>query len=241
MSLTVQNPDSVDRSTDCPPELQNGDRLTRAEFVRRYSAMPHVKKAELIEGEVYMGSPVSFLNHGQPHAQMITWLGMYRMYTPGLLYGDNSTVILDLDNEPQPDAFLLIAHESGGQTRIGEDGFVHGPPELVVEIAASTVSIDMNRKLNAYRRNGVSEYIVWRVLDSEIDWFILRDGVFKKMSPDSAGILRSEVFPGLVLNAAAMIAGNLSAVADAQTAALHSPDHAAFVKRLSDPANHNPD
>jgi Uma2 family endonuclease len=146
--------------------------------------------------------------------------------------GDNSTVVLDMDNEFQPDAVLLIESSAGGRTRIGEDGFVHGPPELVVEISASTVSIDMNRKLNAYRRNGVSEYIVWRVQDSEIDWFVLRSGVFEKLNQDSEGLLRSEVLPGLVLNPAAMISGNLSAVAAAQTAAMESPSHTAFVQRL---------
>jgi Uma2 family endonuclease len=233
MPLTVQQPEPTPRPAECIPALQNGDRLTRAEFERRYAAMAHVKKAELIEGEVYVGSPVSFVNHGHPHADMIGWLSIYRFATPGVMCGDNSTVVLDLDNEPQPDAFLLITAEAGGQTHIGEDGFVHGPPELVVEIAASTVSIDMNRKLNAYRRNGVSEYIVWRVLDSEIDWFVLRDGVFEKLSQDPAGLLHSEVFPGLALNPAAMISGNLSTVAAAQTAALESPAHASFVQRLS--------
>ena len=38
--------------------LEHGDHLTREEFERRYEAMPHVRKAELIEGVVYMPSPV---------------------------------------------------------------------------------------------------------------------------------------------------------------------------------------
>ena len=40
--------------------LENGDRLTRAEFERRYAAMPRLKKAELIEGIVYVPSPVRY-------------------------------------------------------------------------------------------------------------------------------------------------------------------------------------
>src|SRR5262245_6655339 len=87
------------------PPLQNGDRLTSAEFERRYDAMPNLKKAELIEGVVYMPSPVSFEEHGAPHFDVISWLGMYRMMTPGIRGGDNASLRLDLDNMPQPDAF----------------------------------------------------------------------------------------------------------------------------------------
>jgi Uma2 family endonuclease len=233
MSTTLQHSEHAPPPSERPPELQNGDRLTRAEFERRYAAMEHVKKAELIEGEVFMGSRVSFLSHAQPHANVMAWLGLYMMNTTAALCGDNGSVVLDLDNEIQPDAILLIESAAGGQAHIGEDGYIHGAPELVVEIAASSVSIDLNRKLNAYRRNGVHEYVVWRMLDREIDWFVLRDGMFEKQNPDSAGLLRSQVFPGLVLDPAAMIAGNLKAVAASQTSALNSPEHGAFVQRLS--------
>jgi hypothetical protein len=153
------------------PPLQNGDRLTRDEFERRYAAMPDVKKAELVEGVVYMPSPVSTENHGSPHFDLASVLGAYRMATPGVQGGDNATIRLDLDNEPQPDLFLRIAEEHGGQSRI-EDGYVVGAPELVAEIAASRVSYDLHDKLNAYRRNEVREYVVWRVLEREIDWFV---------------------------------------------------------------------
>src|ERR687886_253158 len=90
------------------PPLENGDRLTRDEFERRYEAMPHLKKAELIEGVVYVPSPVRHRHHGAPHALMIGWLVQYAAGTPGVEEGDNSTVRLDLDNEPQPDALLFI-------------------------------------------------------------------------------------------------------------------------------------
>ena len=98
------------------PELCAGDRLTRPEFERRYSAMPNVKKAELIEGVVYMPSPVSD-NHASPHFDIITFLGVYRIATPGVKGADNGTVRLDWENAPQPDAFLRIAPECGGQSR----------------------------------------------------------------------------------------------------------------------------
>src|SRR5690242_14669268 len=143
------------------PPLRNGDHLDRDEFERRYSAMPDVKKAELIEGVVYMPSPVSFEEHGEQHAHLMTWLGMFRFQTPGVRVGDNATVRLDMDNEPQPDAVLLVEPERGGRVTIS-DGYITGGPELAAEVAASSVSIDRNAKFRAYRRNGVCEYLLWR-------------------------------------------------------------------------------
>ena len=91
------------------PPLQNGDRLTRDEFERRYDAMPNLVKAELIDGVVYMPSPVRLELHGEQHVDLIGWLGVYRAYTPGLRCGNNCTIRLDLDNEPQPDLVLMGA------------------------------------------------------------------------------------------------------------------------------------
>src|SRR4051794_2440771 len=93
--------------TEAPGEraillLENGDRLTRAEFERRYEAMPELKKAELIEGEVYIPSPVRHGRHSHPHTRLVTWLGDYETDTPGVEAGDNGSIRLDLDNEPQP-------------------------------------------------------------------------------------------------------------------------------------------
>src|ERR1019366_9963269 len=115
------------------PLLREGDRLTRDEFERRYEAMPELKKAELIEGVVYMGSPVSFVQHGEPHSELAAWLGVYRAFTPGVRAGDNSTVRLDMKNEPQPDVVLFFEH--GGQTDL-EDGYITGAPEWAGEVAA---------------------------------------------------------------------------------------------------------
>src|SRR5208337_5501936 len=120
--------------------LENGDRLTRAEFERRYDAMPELNKAELIEGEVYMPSRVRYEQHGHPHTRLVTWLGNYETDTPGVEAGDNASIRLDLDNEPQPDAFLIIRPERGGQARISEDDYIEGAPELVAEVASSSAS-----------------------------------------------------------------------------------------------------
>ena len=140
------------------PRLENGDKLTRTEFERRYHTMPNLKKAELIEGIVYIASPLRITKHGEPHAQIMTWLGFYQAFTPNLQLVDNCTVRLDTDNEPQPDA--LLRTKVGGRSTISEDGYVEGAPELIVEIAASTASYDLHQKLNVYRRNQVQAYLV---------------------------------------------------------------------------------
>jgi Uma2 family endonuclease len=214
------------------PPLENGDRLTRAEFERRYDAMPGLKKAELIEGEVYMPSPVRYKGHGHPHTRVVAWLVNYETDTPGVGAGDNSSVRLDVDNEPQPDAFLIILPEHGGQARISEDDYIEGAPELVAEVASSSVSYDLGRKLNAYRRNGVREYVVWRVLDRQVDWFVNREGRFELMPPSTDGILRSTVFPGLWLDPAALVRGEMARVKAILQQGLNSPEHADFVARL---------
>jgi Uma2 family endonuclease len=193
-------------SPDRVPELRAGDRLTRAEFERRYEAMPHLKKAELIEGVVYIPSRVS-RDYGQRRFDLIGWLGLYHWATPGIEGGDNGTVRLHWENEPQPDAFLRIRPEFGGQSR-DSDQYVGGAPELIAEVAASPVSYDLHDKLRAYQRNGVLEYIVWRVWDRAIDWFVLREGRYEPLALNSAGHYQSEAFPGLWLDPAALARGD---------------------------------
>jgi len=222
-----------------PPPLRNGDRLSRDEFERRYHAMPPGTRAELIEGEVYlMPSPVRWDEHGSPQLNLATWIGSYKARTPGVQAADNATVRLDLDNEPQPDLTLIIAPQNGGQAAFSDDGYLVGAPELVAEVSASTVSIDLHKKLNVYRRNGVREYLVWRVLDRAIDWFILRGGDYARLTPAADGTLRSEIFPGLWLDAAAMVGDQMPQVLDVLQQGLASPDHANFLVQLvARPAN----
>ena len=214
------------------PALENGDRLTRCEFERRYAAQPDLKKAQLIEGIVYMPSPVS-MAHAEPHAMIQAVLLVYAASTPGVRGADNATVRLDLDNEPQPDAVLLIASAAGGRCRVSDDNYLEGTPELVVEVAASSASIDLHEKLHAYRRNGVQEYIVWRTLEQRIDWFELSDGEYRPLPADDAGVIRSRVFPGLGLAVGALLKGDLAgALAEVQKGA-GAPEHKTFIERLA--------
>jgi Uma2 family endonuclease len=194
--------------------------------------MPGLKKAELIEGVVHMPSPVRHRGHGRLHSHIMTWLGYYAVNTTGVDSCDNGSVRLDLDNEPQPDAFLIIQSECEGQTLISDDDYIEGAPELIAEVSSSSVSYDLGDKLKVYRRNEVREYIVWRVLDRKIDWFVLRDERFEPMAPGPDGILRSEVFPGLWLDPAALIRGDLPAVFDALRQGLASDAHEKFVRKL---------
>jgi Uma2 family endonuclease len=234
MSIPSQSasPEAAAVVREVPP-LENGDQLTRPEFERRYEAMPHLKKAELIEGVVYVPSPVRYEGHGRQHSALNGWLVVYSASTPGVAVGDNTTVRLDLDNEPQPDVLLRLTN--GGQSRVAADGFIEGPPELVAEVASSSVAYDLHQKLEVYRRHGVREYIVWRTVDNEIDWFVLRDGRYERFSPSDSGVYKSESFPGLWLDAAAMLQGDLAGVLRALGDGIASREHAEFVQRLTQP------
>jgi Uma2 family endonuclease len=219
--------------TPSVPFLENGDRLSRAEFERRYNAMPHLKKAELIEGVVYVAAALRFRSHGQPHGLMMTWLGTYQAYTPKVAVGDTPTVRLDIDNDPQPDAVLLIEESAGGQSRLSEDDYVEGAPELIVEIAASSASIDLHDKKQVYQRNGVREYIVWQVFEKKIDWFILKNGEYFSLPMDAQGVIRSEIFPGLWLAVSDLLSGNMVQVLAVLQDGLKSQEHAEFMQKLS--------
>ena len=167
---------TLDKSTSVVPPLESGDHLTRAEFERRYAAMPWLKKAELIDGVVYVPSPVSN-DHSSPHFKLIGWLSKYQEATPGVEGGDNATLRFDDENEPQPDALLRLRPECGGRSRVDDEGYLTGSPELVAEVARSSASYDLHTKLHVYRRNQVPEYIVWRVRDRAIDWLQAQPGV----------------------------------------------------------------
>lgn len=214
------------------PALTSGDRLTRREFERRYEAMPENFNAELIEGVVYVASPVRFVSHGEPHTRIITWLGLYCAATPGVRMGDNATVRLDPFNEPQPDVILRLEPEAGGKSRISPDDYIEGAPELIVEIAASSAAYDLYDKKRVYQRSGVQEYLIWQVYERRLDWFYLHEDEYDLLQPDANGITHSQVFPGLQLDAAALLAGEMARVLGALQAGLSTDEHSVFVAHL---------
>ena len=216
------------------PPLNNGDHLNRFEFERRYESQPEINKAELIEGMVYMPSPVRVEQHGEPHGHILTWLGVYRAYTPGVRLADNPTLRLDLDNEPQPDAVLWIEQSQGGRARIAADDYLEGAPELIVEIAASSAAYDLYDKRSAYRRNGVQEYLILLTCERQTIWYALQDGDYQPLAADAEQILRSRVFPGLWLSSLRFWENDLAGVLAVLQEGLNSTDHQKFAAGLRD-------
>jgi Uma2 family endonuclease len=222
------------------PPLVAGDHLSRAEFERRYHVMPHVKKAELVEGIVYMPSPTYHTPHGKPHSRIVGWLLHYVAATPGVDMSDNASLRLDSRNEVQPDALLFLEPRLGGGCRIGKDNFLEGSPELVVEVAASSAAYDLHSKLRAYQRNRVQEYLALLTFEPRIVWHVLTAGKYVPMMPDDDGILRSRVFPGLWLHPGHFWADDINALLAVLREGLASPDHAEFVARYSSLTSSNP-
>src|SRR3954454_11936302 len=196
--------------TDARVSLEAGDHLTREEFHRRYCARPDIRKAELIDGVVYVPSPLRGDYHGRPHGLIMFWLVYYAVPEPDLECMDSTTLLLDGEVEVQPDAMLW--RPGPGGPYMNDRGFVVGAPQLVVEVSASSASYDLHEKKEAYRRNGIGEYVVWRVLDKAIDWVCLIDGPYGLIEQEAEGGVESEQFPGLRLHVPSMLAGDLTTV-----------------------------
>ena len=231
MNPTTTHPGESAAVPETIPPLRDGDRLTRAEFERRYDAMPGLKKAELICGVVYMPPPV-FNEHASSHFDLIGWLCMYRIRTPGVAGSDNGSIRLEPESMPQPDAFLRILETHGGRSRRSPDGYIEGGPEFVAEVAVTNVGYDLNVKLPLYRDNGVQEYVVWRVAERAVDWFVLRGDRYERLPLTPPGLYCSEVLPGLWLDPQALIGGDMAGVMRTLESGLSSPEHAHFLQRL---------
>ncbi len=219
------------------PPLENGAHLTASEFLRRFQAMPEVKKAELINGVVIMASPVRLDQHGEPDNLIQGWLCIYCIATPSVKAATNSTIRLNPDDVPQPDGLLRLLPECGGQSRLDEKGHLLGAPEFAVEVAASSASHDAREKLAAYRRAGVLEYLLWRTEDEALDWFILEEDEYRPLPAAADGSLRSRAFPGLWLDPQALLTGDGAKLMAKLQEGLQSAEHGAFVsaaqKKLS--------
>lgn len=238
MSLTAEKPPKIRRAAALPgwpadvPLLDTGYHLSQPEFHRRYERMPEVKRAELIEGVVFMGSPLSRA-HADATFAIAGWLHAYVSETPGVSGGNGASTILDHDNEYQPDAHLLIEPGCGGQTTLSEGKYIKGAPELVVEVAVSSLAHDLHAKRDVYRRNGVREYLVWSLPEARLQWFDFAAGDEARIGPDARGVFRSRAFPGLWLDGAALLAGDLKKVSAAVRRGLATAAHRAFVKQLA--------
>jgi Uma2 family endonuclease len=214
------------------PPLENGDHVDQPTFHARYAAMPEDSRAELIGGIVHVPSPQK-VPHSKAQQLVARWLDGYAEATPGTEALLNNTQILGPDSEPEPDACLFITPEYGGQVRIDEDDYLHGPPELIVEVSSSTESIDLHRKKQDYQKAGVREYVVLALRTQQVFWFVRRRGKYKEVALPADGVFRSQVFPGLWLDAEAVLRHQRQRVLAALGQGLATPEHAVFVGKLA--------
>lgn len=219
------------KPTKAIPPLENGDHLDQATFHARYKAMPEDYRAELIEGVVYMASPRK-VPHSKAQFLVVRWLDEYAEATPGIQALANNTQILGPESEPEPDACLFITPECGGQVYEDAEEFLHGAPELIVEVSSSTESIDLNRKKQDYRKAGVREYVVLALRLQQVFWFVRQRGRYTEVPLPSDGLFRSRMFPGLWLDAEAILANQRPGVLAALRRGLASREHALFVAQL---------
>lgn len=211
-------------------EFHNGDRMTQPEFHRIYSRMPANVEAELIGGIVYMASPLK-VRHGNRHLLLGTAFSIYEGNTAGVEASDNATVILGPDGEPQPDLFMRILPECGGQSGTTTDDYVDGAPELVAEVSHTTLSIDLHAKKRDYARYGVVEYWVLAVREGQLRRFDLtRD---TEVPADADSVLRSFTFPGFWIDLNALFEKDVNRVLSTLQQGLATPEHVAFVERLA--------
>jgi Uma2 family endonuclease len=214
------------------PPLEAGQELDQPTFHECYEAMPPETRAELVGGVVYMPSPMRG-DHGRESRFVSGWLDRYEESTPGIEGADGATVKMDLRGEPQPDHFLLIQPECGGQSGVDPDDYYTGAPELVVEIARSSRFYDLTTKKADYERAGVREYLVVELDPNRIHWFLRRGRHFQDLRPGPDGIYRSKVFPGLWLDAEALFARDRTRRNEVLEQGIQSQEHAAFVARLA--------
>ena len=224
---------TIERQASTLPPLVDGERLSRAEFHERYEAMPPGTRAELIEGVVHiMASPLG-PSHGSTHADVMLWLGVYRARTPDVKVFDNASTILDDEAEPQPDAILRIEPVCGGRMWM-EGKYLAGGPELIVEVADTSRTIDLGPKRRDYERTGVQEYVVVALDPEEVYWHVRRGDNLVSVPAGADGLYRSEVFPGLWLDPDALLASDASGLLAALEPGLRTPEHEQFVARLAE-------
>jgi Uma2 family endonuclease len=192
--------------------------------------MPEDFRAELIEGTVYVASPLG-RNHGENTLPLGSLFLLYEVETPGVRAGDNTTVMLGDDSEVQPDLYIRVLREWGGQAAISKDDYIEGAPELVAEVAYSSHSIDVNAKLDDYARHGVREYLVLSLKEKRLRWFDLAEN--RELTIPADEICRSRTFPGMWIHSGALLKRDGKTLVRWLRKGLRSKEHSAFVKKLS--------
>ena len=225
-------------------ELHTGACLTQPVFHALYERTPPGFTAELVEGVVFVASPLS-RRHGVPHFKFGGMLSIYDDHTPGIEGGDNVSVVLTGTGESQPDLYLRVRRDHGGRSRTFsvEDGvrtesdddgdYLTTGPEFVLEVAKSSRTLDLNGKRRDYRVGGVLEYVVADVNRRETHWFDFSSGSDAPVPIPADGIVRCRSMPGLWLNGPALFDRRGKAAHDTLLTGLATPEHAAFVQKLA--------
>ena len=221
---------TINPPAKAPEELHSGDRLTREEFHRIYEQTPEGFRAELVGGIVYLASPLG-RRHGTAHPVLSAALAAYQGHTPGVEVGDNTTILLGDEGEPQPDLYLRILPEHGGQSGTTKDDYVEGAPELIAEIAHSSRAIDLHAKRRDYTRYGVLEYLVVNLADEKVHWFDLRAD--EELAADADGVVRVRTFPGLWIDPAGLLTQDYQRLMKVLAESLATPEHAEFARSLA--------
>jgi len=214
-----------------PPPLRDGDHLTRDEFMRRWEAMSDLKSAELIDGVVYMPSPISRI-HGDFHSRLDGWLWFYAVATPGCGALSAATWLMSSDSAPQPDLALEILPEYGGQSTL-EGKYAAGAPGLIIEVSHTTSTRDSGAKLRLYERSGVQEYLIVRPKKRSVIWRELVAGTYQEIEVEKSGLFQSRVFPGLWLDPDALWNRDLPGLAKAVQQGTATAGHGEFVRKLA--------
>ncbi|HET7093868.1 MAG TPA: Uma2 family endonuclease [Thermomicrobiales bacterium] len=156
---------------------------------------------ELIDGVAYV-TPAPTTSH-QSTSQNLNYLleTHVRPNNLGRVFAAPVDVRLSAHDVVQPD-LIVITRE---RLQIIEERLVEGPPDLVVEILSpGTRDRDLGVKRDLYARSGAREYWVIDPVARTIAMLALRDGRFEEISADAAGMLRSALVPGLVVDPAAV-------------------------------------
>src|SRR5574341_1205654 len=129
-------------------------RVTAEEFFKLPETM---HKTELINGEIIAEMPPKHI-----HQKLVALLHLLlvKLIPGGEVCLAPSAVHLDEKNVPEPDLFWVSGPES--RCKLGDDGWWHGPPDLVIEVfSPSTAVYDRREKFRLYEKYGVREY--WMV------------------------------------------------------------------------------
>jgi len=192
--------------------------------------MPAGIKAELIGGMVHMPSPTR-MPHKRSHGLLAGVLVLYEEATPGTEMAGEGTVILGSGSEPEPDLQLRLLPEYGGRSRVNDEGYLVGPPELLIEVAHSSEAIDLHAKRADYTKAGVLEYLVLLIREGGLRAFDLAAN--REIEVGADGVYRSKMFPGLWIDAAAAVGGDRRRLLSVLRKGIRSSEHKSFVRRLA--------